>query len=445
MKRNRKLLVLTILLLGIFLLAGGLFWLTNRPRPAAEPVFANAESIGVWGPARVTLPATEGAPQGYVFSISPQLPFTVIQNRGSVELWFDSPAQAGLTYTLTARPGDEENTLPALEWQFTPRQPDVIYMLLQGGGPDLWVTSLETRQPRQLTFTNGGIQAYAVSPSGEQVVLSVNNSQGGADLWIIDRNGGNMRQLVNCGTAVCTKVNFLPKNGGFAYINNSQSAGGEPVSQIWVYSGEGLEPYKLHEQIGGRVSGLNWSPDGRILAFVDETAMQIQFLFLEKGTVTAAGCQSSETGGWSPDGSKMVFACTSFEQSEPCRDLKEVDPLTMTLTDSPMQELNGQRDYSAPVFSGDGRWVVFGERCFSDRPTRQLWLVDARTQQGAQITDEPLYNFANYHWDPASQMLVLQRYEMGSSAAAPDIMLWRLATEELELLAEGGHSPNWLP
>jgi hypothetical protein len=61
------------------------------------------------------------------------------------------------------------------------------------------------------------------------------------------------------------------------------------------------------------------------------------------------------------------------------------------------------------------------------------------------ITNDVLYNFANYHWDPASELLVLQRYEMGSSAASPDIMLWRLSTEQLELLAEGGHSPNWLP
>ncbi len=381
----------------------------------------------------------------YDFSIAPELPFTVIQNGADTELWFSTPADPEMTYTLTARPIDTDHAAQQAQWQFTPRRPDVIYMVLQEQGSDLWVTSLENPQSRKLTSTNGGIQDYAVSPGGEQIVFSVINSQTGFDLWTIDRNGENMLQTQTCGPDTCTDVAFLPSSGDYAFVQNSRTDTGEVVSRIWLKKSGSQEAQVLYEQSGGGVSDLKWSPDGSMLAFVNETRFQIQFLFLDNLKVSVVDCESSETGGWSTDGSQMVFACTGSEQDSPCKDLKEVNPLTLKITDSPLQELNGQRDYSAPVWSLDGKWIVFGERCYSDRPTRQLWLVDAQTQKGEQITNEPLYNFANYHWDPFSQIMVLQRYEMGSASAAPDVMLWKLSTEELELLAEGGHSPQWLP
>lgn len=445
MKKKRRLLAFSLLLLGVLLLAGGLFWLLNRQPAHAVPEFANAGSIGVWGPLRISLPVLDGITADYEFDITPSIPYQAAHSGNQVELRFTSPGDPAVTYTLSATPSDDIPVARPAQWQFTLRQPEVIYLILQRNGSDLWIVSPEERQPQQLTATNGSIRDYAVRQDGEQILFSAANSQAGTDIWAVDRDGGNMRQIIECGPQQCSGAVYRPLHAGFSYIRLDRTTDGEPHAQIILFDQASARGQVVYEQTGTVFSDLNWSPDGRVLAFVDETLMQMHFYFSENGEISTVDCQSSQTGGWSVDGSMMVFACSTPEQTSPCMDLKQVDPYTMLITESPLQALNGQRDYSPPVFSWDGKWIVFGERCFSDRPTRQLWLADAHSQDGSQITNDALYNFANYHWDPFSSMLVLQRYEMGSASAAPDIMLWRLETEALEMLAEGGHSPNWLP
>ena len=445
MNRKRKLLIITVLLLGVILLAGGLFWPRNQEGPTSEPVFTNQDSISVWGPARLSLPAIDSQVNDTAFKISPALPFVISPKDDQFELWFTSPANTETTYTLQLIPAENHTSTQSIQWEFKPRNPVVIYLLQQQEGSEIWMVTIETDEKRQLTFTNGSIQDYAVSPDGESILFSVTNNQAGADIWSIDRSGENMRQIVECGDSICSDLDYLPLAEGFAFVQLHHETGNDPLYQILLYGNDRSETRVLYEQTGRPVSDLNWSPNGKILAFLDENTSHIKFYNRETQTISEVKCLASETGGWSSDGTSMTFACTETANAGPCKELKVIDPLTMDINLSPMFAILEQRDYSRPVWSADGQWIVFGERCFSDRPTRQLWLVDADTYTGAQITTEPLYNFANYHWDPASSMLVLQRFEMGSASAAPDIMLWRLSTEELELLVEEGHSPNWLP
>jgi Tol biopolymer transport system component len=445
LKNSRKTTLIILLLSGIVLLAGGLVWVLSRETSPAVPLFVNQDSIGMWGPVRIDLPLTDEQTQDYEYAITPEMPFRLKQYGRRVELWFSIAAEPQVTYTLNAQPLNPDKDANLTEWQFTPRSPAVVYMILQEEGSDLWVTDLAGGDAQQLTATNGSIRDYAVSFTGDELVFSVPNSQSGADLWAVNRDGSNMRQLAACGSSICSGVEYLPFSDNFAFIRLEHGTGTDITTQILFYDAYTAQISPLYRKAGGTLSDLNWAPDGSLLAFVDDAAQRIMIYTPESGETVTVDCQAAETGGWSPDGSSMTFACVEESMDEPCKALKVVDLPGMQIGDSPMYAIMNQREYSPPAWSPDGKWIIFGERCYADRPTRQLWLVDAGTYAGEQITNDVLYNFANYHWDAASSTLVLQRYEMGSATAAPDVMVWRLDGRELEELVDGGHSPNWLP
>ena len=436
--------------MGIIFLAGGLFWTAKQQPPPEEPQFINQSSIGVWGPVQLTLPNAEDSTVASDFKIQveiqPPLPFIEKQEDGQTALWFSVPADPDTQYTLLLEYGGSETGNPSTyEWTFTPRPPQVTYLEQGNKGAELWLVSTDQSHPTSLTSTNYSILDYEIAPDGQDILLSVLNSQDGSDVWITGRDGSDMHQLVACENSTCTGMSYLPYKEGFAFVKTLASPSDQPGSQILFYDTHTQAISILFEQPGRPVRDLKWSPDANILAFYNEEDSLIYFYGRDTQIVESVPCFASETGGWSADGNLMTFACAESQDAEPCRPLKQVDISSLEISPSPLHDILGNRDYSAPLWSFDGKWIAFGERCLSDRPTRQLWLVNAENYAGSQITDDLLYNFANYQWDPTSRLLVFQRFEMGSASAAPDILLWRFSTEQLELLAKNGHSPAWLP
>jgi Tol biopolymer transport system component len=191
----------------------------------------------------------------------------------------------------------------------------IVYQSTTGGAFDLWITDADGANQKQLTIQSlaagSASVAYAspvISPDGRHLIFKANRT-GSFDIWRMDINGGNLKQLTNDGAAFSPQVS--PDGQWIIYTSNSLGKdallkvgidGGTPVPLTdkpspqpaispdgkWIacYYGDEVSnsPWKiaLIPFEGGRPSKLldvpptvsietpiRWTPDRRGVAYVD--------------------------------------------------------------------------------------------------------------------------------------------------------------------------------
>jgi len=150
---------------------------------------------------------------------------------------------------------------------------------------------------------------------------------------------------------------------------------------------------------------LAWSPDGRRIALVDGTGTL--------GVVDRSGDRQplvpGEFPSWMPDGQRLVFS----------RD----GDLWITKIDAPKPEIFARKDrssrqqqWSHPVCSPTGEWVVFECRDYVDsavrRKTQRFGLVDGTGRQFEVLLMEASSGFGV--WSPKGSWLACCNYEAGA-------------------------------
>lgn len=140
---------------------------------------------------------------------------------------------------------------------------NLIYQSSASGAQELWLLEAQSRRAKQLTF-NSRVSYFAVSPDGEQVVLSSKRA-GRPNLWQMDARGGEMRQLTNGDGEV--RPRFAPDSRTVFY----QKGFGDVLSSIWKISLDGSSPQPVttpHQTFP------DLSTDGKLLvySYMDKSA-----------------------------------------------------------------------------------------------------------------------------------------------------------------------------
>lgn len=131
----------------------------------------------------------------------------------------------------------------------------------------------------------------AWSPDGEQLVFRRSNPGTGADLWIMDADGRNQRQLT-----------FGPEYDSEPVWSTDNLIAFTRESAVWVIEPLDGVPRQL---IPGRGRQPDWSPEGDRLAFVRGSKVFVADGF---GTVLRQVTRKTATRpAWSPDASRIAF------------------------------------------------------------------------------------------------------------------------------------------
>ena len=182
----------------------------------------------------------------------------------------------------------------------------IVYRCSAGGnGADIWIMNADGSNAKQLTVGARASRGLAVTPDGRYVIF-VSDRAGQFNLWRVDTDGGNLRQLT------ARDGEFYPQCSRDGQWVVFQSGHIDP--KIWKVHIDGGEPVQLAKT---RASRPALSPDGHTIAY--------SYLDLELNPSRwGIGIVSSEGGDrlkrfdfpptvvyravrWSPDGQSIAF------------------------------------------------------------------------------------------------------------------------------------------
>ena len=188
----------------------------------------------------------------------------------------------------------------------------VIYSSTATGNIDLWIMQPDGGEQRQLTAESGVNLRPAVATDGRYLVF-VSNRTGTFQVWRMNLDGTNQTQLTNGAAKDYTAVS---PDGKWVLYNTTDDW------HLWKASIDGGEPVQLAPYVGLRPSV---SPDGKMIACVgrDKTGRKLLILSFETGQLLKefrfVGWSSRLQ--WTPDSKSLIYAAqndgigTILEQS----------------------------------------------------------------------------------------------------------------------------------
>jgi eukaryotic-like serine/threonine-protein kinase len=135
----------------------------------------------------------------------------------------------------------------------------IVYRASVSGSPDLWVMDRNGKNQRQLTADTAFESSPVVSPDGK-CILFVTDRTGAYNIWKMESDGSKQRQLTQGREDASPDIS----HDGKWFVYNSWDKGPQLIMKMPV---EGGEPLQLAE-----LSGHNpvISPDGRLVAYVHQ-------------------------------------------------------------------------------------------------------------------------------------------------------------------------------
>jgi Tol biopolymer transport system component len=246
-----------------------------------------------------------------------------------------------------------------------------------------------------------------------------------ADLFIMDAEGRNVRQLTKTPSAAEGYPSVSPDGKTIAY--ESDAAGGN--FDIWVMDVSGFNPRRI-TTTPSREVGPAWSPDGSTIVFMSDRENPEFDLYTMHADGTNVQRLTNGHTNWfpqySPDGRRVAMHVG--------RDVHVLDVATRQLTRLTNDPANGM----FPSWSPDGARIAF----MSWRNgTTQLFVMNADGTGQQQIAAAPAGSAIDPRWSPDGTRIVFVVTPATDPTAPPppnassQIYLLELATGKIRRLS----------
>jgi len=342
--------------------------------------------------------------------------------------------------------------------------PEVAYLYPAFGGvQNVWKSPID--QPdnqQQLTFSEYGIYDYDVSDDGRWLAFAEKNSEGSAQIRMLDIPNKRVIELVNCIEieAYCTTPAFSPDGTKLAYQRSESINGRYGLSRIWLVdltsSNYETVPLIKDSQVVGHTP--IWSQDNNTLAFYSADTTQpgiLIFDFVPRGDndVQLRFIPSSYgvMGSISPNGQEIIFPEIVRRNDQIFTHLRIADLLDKEF--EAFTDPQGPTDDVAVQWSPDGQTVAFARKYTDDRWTvgHQLYLRDAESTEDnlTPVAYDENYNTSYFRWNSKGNRLVMQRFPLQSEDgtpnrnAAPEVWVYDIEADELIQVIDNAFLPQW--
>ena len=172
-----------------------------------------------------------------------------VQVQAVSNIWVGSGSNGHAARQISSEIG----SLEVLAWTTDGR---IVYRSSAGGnGADVWIMNADGSNAKQLTVGARASRGLAVTPNGRHIVF-VSDRAGQFNLWRVDTDGGNLRQLT------ARDGEFYPHCSADGQWVIFQSGFIDP--KLWKVHIEGGEPSQLTRTRATRPAV---SPDGQMIAY----------------------------------------------------------------------------------------------------------------------------------------------------------------------------------
>ncbi|MBN2470577.1 MAG: PD40 domain-containing protein, partial [Anaerolineae bacterium] len=212
-----------------------------------------------------------------------------------------------LGITPAEQPGS--TTLIALGLEGTGRAFDltaarVLYLApLESGHDTLWAVPASGGEPQRFGAQPQAIWDFEVSPDGARVVYAAAREGSGSGLWLINADGTDERQLLDCDNAACRNAVWAPDGTQVIYERLDFSEALTSVADItslwWLDIESGETGPVFQDRLLPGYSP-RWAPNGVWLSYVTAGTTGLQVYNLQEGTSLSAPNVTGSPAIWHP-------------------------------------------------------------------------------------------------------------------------------------------------
>ena len=302
----------------------------------------------------------------------------------------------------------------------------------------VWIMDMDGKDAKRLTSGGKGDWYPSMHPDGNEIIFASMRLIGGS-LWTIDRDGKDYRRLTY-GKVLEFFPNWSPDGTKIAYVSRREHASFDTVGDtekdpldIWIMDRDGSNKRQLTKNISGGIWDsrfnlrkpldfisyyhLSWHPDGTKIALTtwekDQKGSYISIIEFNKDTInklpalnedhlpqyTLLGERELTAGEWedfgpsfSPDGNTIIFSSNRTGNWDIWSIGADGEGLKQLTKESP--------DEIASVFSPDGKEIAFLKSsklkaqsskellsAFSFQPSAyDIWLMNSDGSEARQVT-----------------------------------------------------------
>lgn len=226
-------------------------------------------------------------------------------------------------------------------------QTKVAFLSRQRGNKELFIMDYNGTNIRQITQERSIVLSPAWAPDGKEIAITTYRDRN-PDLFAISLNGNGRRPLSQQ-PGLNSAAAWSPDGGRLAFVLTKD---GNPEIYSMNRNGTDLRRLTNHAAIDTSPA---WSPTGRQIAFVSgrSGSPQIYIMEAEGSNVRRLTYQGTYNASpsWSPRGDRIAFG--SMEGSR-------FDVFVINVDGSGLQRLtNGNGSNESPSWAPDGRFLVF--------------------------------------------------------------------------------------